>query len=145
MSSCIQFFTENIQYTLRNKNLLRKWICAVILAERKSAGDINFVFCDDEFLTEYNVKYLNHNTLTDIITFPSGDDQEIIAGEIYISLPRVRENAVKFKVEFLNELHRVMVHGILHLLGYKDSSHGEKKQMRMKENFYLIKLSEFVL
>jgi probable rRNA maturation factor len=145
MSACIHFFAENIQYSLRNKNLLRKWICAVILAERKMAGEINFVFCDDEFLSEYNVKYLNHKSLTDIITFPFGEEEHLIAGEIYISLPRVRENAVKFEVEFLNELHRVMIHGILHLSGYKDSSSGEKKQMRMKEDFYLAKLSEFIL
>jgi probable rRNA maturation factor len=130
----IRFFTENIRYTLRDKTLLRKWICMTALAQNKEAGAVNFIFCDDEFLLDINVKYLKHNTLTDIITFPDNEDTGILSGEIYISIPRVRENASIFGVDFDNELHRVMIHGILHLAGHSDSTKREKQEMRNLED-----------
>ena len=144
MIASIHFFTENIRYTLRQKKILRKWICAVSLAEQKTAGEISFVFCDDDFLFEMNNKYLKHNTLTDIITFPFSENDRIISGEIYISLPRVRENALEFRETFENELHRVMIHGILHLAGYKDSSKEQKQEMRNLENLCLSNLAGMI-
>jgi probable rRNA maturation factor len=134
VSASIHFFTENIQFKLRDKKILRKWICAVSLAENKKAGEISFVFCDDDFLSEINIKYLKHNTLTDIITFPFSEKDDVVSGDIYISLPRVRENALKFKDGFDNELHRVMIHGILHLLGFRDTLKREKLEMRNMED-----------
>jgi len=142
MSESIRFFTENIQYKLGKKTKLRKWIKAVVRSEQYCTGVINFVLCDDDFLSDMNIKYLKHNTLTDIITFPFNEENRIINGEIYISLPRVRENALKFNDNIEDELHRVMIHGILHLLGYKDSSKEEKEKMHTKENSCLLCLSE---
>jgi probable rRNA maturation factor len=133
----IRYFTENIQFNLRNRILLRKWICMTALAESKKVGAVNFIFCNDGFLSEINSKYLKHNTLTDIITFPFSEDRAVISGEVYISVPRVRENAVKFNVSFENELHRVMIHGILHLAGYTDYSKSAKMEMRRLEDHAL--------
>lgn len=142
MSESIRFFNENINYKLGKKKILRKWIKAVVKAEQYCAGEINFILCDDDYLSDLNIKYLKHNTLTDIITFPFNEENRIINGEIYISLPRVRENASKFKENIEDELHRVMIHGILHLMGYKDSSNEEKAKMHIKENSCLSCLSE---
>ena len=143
MNESIHFFSENIQYTVRGKKKLREWIIDTALAEQAITGEINFVLCDDNFLRNINIKYLNHSTLTDILTFPMMEDESIISGDVFISLPRVRENAKKFNQGFENELHRVMIHGILHLLGYKDSSRDEKNAMTKKENFYLDRLAKF--
>ena len=105
------------------------------MQEKRKADEINFIFCDDKFLHSLNKEFLKHNTLTDIITFqyPS----TTLSGEIFISIPRVRENAKKFKVDFKNELNRVMVHGVLHLCGYKDKNSAQKKEIRKKENYYM--------
>jgi len=100
-------------------------------------GEINFVFCSDSFLLELNNKYLRHNTLTDILTFPDGDNKDIIGGDIYISVPRVRENAVELGELFEDELHRVMIHGVLHLCGFKDKTKLEKEEMRLMEDLCL--------
>lgn len=107
----------------------------VVRKEKEKVGDINFIFCGDKFLYLLNKKFLRHNSLTDIITFqyPS----KSLTGEIYISIPRVRENAKKYGVTFEGELHRVMIHGVLHLCGYKDRKKTDKKEMRAKEDFYL--------
>jgi probable rRNA maturation factor len=144
MNESIHFFTEKLQYSIRNKKRLREWITDTALAENAIAGEINFVLCDDDFLAEINVKYLKNNTLTDIITFPMMEDESVISGDIFISLPRIQENAKNFRQKIEEELHRVMIHGILHLLGYGDSSAEEKKAMTRKENFYLKKLSGIV-
>lgn len=130
----IRFFTEDISFTLKDKNKLRKWIQVVIDNEGKLPGDLNYIFCSDEFLYKLNIEYLNHDTLTDIITFDLSEDEDEISGEIYISIDRVRENAKKFKVPFYNELHRVMIHGILHLAGYHDKTQEEVTMMRGKED-----------
>ena len=131
----IQFFSQTISFTLKKKSVIKKTILSVIKKERKKAGDINFIFCNDAFLHALNKKFLTHNTLTDIITFQY--PLEKLSGEIFISIPRVKENAKKFKTSFDNELHRVIIHGILHLCGYKDKKTSEKKQMRAREDYYL--------
>ncbi len=141
MSSSINFFAEGISYTIKHKRALRVWITATAIAEGASAGDINFIFCEDKYLVRLNRKYLNHNTLTDIITFPLVNDEGVIGGDIYISIDRVRENARLYGKPVFNELSRVMIHGILHLLGYNDESEAEKAEMRKLEDFYIEQLS----
>ena len=135
----VQFISQSISFSLKKKNRVKRWILSVIRNEKKKEGEINFIFCNDAFLLSLNKKFLKHITLTDIITFqyPS----ENLSGEIFISIPRVRENAKKFQIDFENELNRVMIHGILHLCGYKDKKEADKKEMRSKEDFYLNKLS----
>jgi len=119
---------------------LEPWIKTVITKENKTLGEINYIFCTDEYLLEKNQTFLNHNTYTDIITFDYSEEKQI-SGDIFISIERVKENARKFAVEFETELKRVMIHGVLHLIGYKDKSEDEQKLMREKENFYLEKIS----
>lgn len=142
----IHFHTEDVAFALRDKTLLRAWIVSALQKEKKKPGEISFIFCSDDYLLEMNKSYLNHNTLTDIITFDysSGDAKEMtsdkgpkISGDIFISIDRVKENAAKFGTGFVNELHRVMIHGILHLAGYKDKSKPDKELMTLKEDFYL--------
>ena len=140
----IRFFTEDISFTLKDKNKLRKWIQVVIDNEGKLSGDLNYIFCSDDFLYKLNIEYLNHDTLTDIITFDLSEDADEISGEIYISIDRVKENAKKFKVSFYNELHRVMIHGILHLAGYHDKTQEEVSIMRGKEDKCLSLLPEIL-
>ena len=132
----IEFRNEKIKFLPKNKSVLKDWIASVIRKEKKKAVQIHYVFCDDKFLLALNKKYLNHHTLTDIITFDYSSNKELI-GEIYISIPRVKENAKKFDVKFEDELHRVMVHGVLHLCGYKDKTKKDKAEMRRMEEFYL--------
>lgn len=110
----------------------QRWIQLIIASERKKEGDINYIFCNDEYLHKINVDYLQHDTLTDIITFDYGKDN-LLASDIYISIERVRENAQEFRVDFSTELLRVMSHGILHLCGYKDKTPEQSQQMRQKE------------
>ncbi len=115
----------------------KRWLKSVIISEGKKAGDIQYIFCDDNQLLLINEKFLNHDTFTDIITFPNTENRDIISGEIYISLERVNENCIKHKSTFKEEISRVMVHGILHLIGYVDKQISEKAQMRSKEDYYL--------
>ena len=134
----IEFHNE-IEFVLQNQQELRRWIKKVITSENKEMGEINYIFCSDEYLLERNIKYLDHDTLTDIITFNYCKGQ-IITSDIMISIDRVKENSTIFDNSFSEELHRVMIHGILHLIGYNDKTEKEKKLMREKENFYLKKL-----
>jgi probable rRNA maturation factor len=117
--------------------LLRNWLKEIINYEKKIAGDIQYIFCNDDYLYDINVRFLNHDSLTDIITFPTSANTEIISGEIFISIDRVKENSSNMQIQFDSEFMRVLAHGILHLLGYKDKSQSEKKQMRSKEDYYL--------
>lgn len=133
----INFNSLKEGFVLSNPEYLRTWLKAVIESEKKKQGDIQFVFCDDDYLLTINRDYLNHDTLTDIITFPTSNDTSVVSGEIYISVDRVTENAAIENVIFGAELNRVMVHGVLHLMGYKDHQNGEKIQMRSKEDYYL--------
>jgi len=131
----ILFHQEDINFTAPDSNLLQKWIEATILNETKIAGHLNFIFCSDIYLHKINVDYLEHDTFTDIITFPYSDIK--IEGDIFISIDRVRENAATFNTSFENELKRVIIHGVLHLCGYGDKTEAEAKEMRSKENQYI--------
>ena len=112
------------------------WLSNVIKEEGKKIGELVYVLCKDEYLLEKNIQFLNHDTLTDVITFDYCEN-DLINGDILISTDRVEENAKTYKVNYLTELHRVMVHGLLHLLGYKDKKEKDAKTMREKENYYL--------
>jgi probable rRNA maturation factor len=125
---------------LSNTEDLNLWINNVIKEEEMIIGELVYVLCNDEYLLKKNIQFLNHNTLTDVITFDYSDDK-IISGDILISTERVVENAKIFNVNYLTELHRVMVHGLLHLLGYKDKIEKDADIMREKENYYLNKFT----
>jgi len=129
-------FNSNIDFKLKNKIKLKKWINNVIEKEGKKLKFVNFMFCDDKEMVEKNINYLNHMTYTDILTFDYTENN-IISGDIIISIDRIKENAKTYNVTFKKELTRVIIHGILHLIGYKDKSKKEKKIMREKEDFYL--------
>ena len=116
-----------------------EWLEKIIIHEKKKLGEIVYVFCTDNYLLEKNIKFLNHTTLTDVITFDYCNNN-IISGDILISIERVYENAKEYNVNFVSELNRVMIHGLLHLLGYKDKTKTESKLMRVKENYYLSKI-----
>jgi len=137
----ISFQTQAIKYSLASKLLVRRWINEVISAEKKIPGTLNFLFTSDEELLRMNNLYLAHNTYTDIITFDSGANGRV-EGDIVISVDRVRDNAKKFNQEFGEEMHRVIIHGVLHLCGYKDKTMVQKKEMRKKENAALKRLSK---
>ena len=130
------FFNSECNFTLSNRNSRAKWIADSILNENKEVGDLNFVFCTDEYLLEKNIQFLNHETYTDIITFDYCEGC-VISGDIFISIERVTENANTFRVDFEDELDRVLIHGILHLAGYQDKSQEDAKTMQEKEDFYL--------
>ncbi len=131
-------FNYEINFELENAISTSNWVSNVIIDEDFQEGEINYIFCDDDYLLEKNIKYLNHNTLTDIISFDYTMGK-LISGDIFISIDRVRENAIEFDNSFQEELHRVIIHGILHFVGYNDKSSQEKLLMRSKEDFYLSK------
>lgn len=134
----VSFNSQEIKFNLKNKILLKKWIVSTIEKKKKKAGDISFVFCSDAFLLNINKQFLNHDTLTDIITFDY--TKEKISGEIYISIDRVKENAKIFSPKGLRqsksfeaELNRVIIHGVLHLLGHRDKTKSAKIEMTKEE------------
>ncbi len=135
----IQFFEEDISYKLKNKTLVRQWIKDTIAAEGFKLKELTYVFCSDAYLLPMNQQYLDHDTYTDIITFDNSEVEGDIVGDIFISVERVRENAAKFNITETDELHRVIIHGALHLLGYTDKSVVTKKKMTQKEDEYLAK------
>ncbi|HNR19098.1 MAG TPA: rRNA maturation RNase YbeY [Bacteroidia bacterium] len=135
----VLFTKADVRFRFDNANGIRQWIMVAVKKEGCAAHYIQFVFCSDVYLLELNQQYLHHDTLTDIITFDYRDGKKI-SGDIFISIDRVRENAGKFNVLFKEELHRVMIHGILHLCGYKDKDKKNKLLMTEKENFYLERL-----
>lgn len=135
----IQFVTQNIKFKLKNKSTIKTWIDKVILQNKKATGNIVFIFTNDEDLLELNIKFLNHNTFTDIITFDYNEGTKV-NGEIYVSVDRVEENAKKLSLEFESELHRVIIHGILHLCGYKDKTKIDSGNMRTQEDKALVLL-----
>lgn len=140
----IYFFTEEVYYTLRDKNKIRRWILMSIKSENYRIINLNYIFCSDNYLHKTNLKYLNHDTYTDIITFDNSEVVKEISGDIFISIDRVKENSKNFKVNFKHELNRVMIHGILHLMGYKDKTKKEKELMKAKEDYYLSLLPKFI-
>jgi probable rRNA maturation factor len=133
----INFFVEDIRFNLKNKTLIRNWIKDTILAEGYALDELSFILCSDEYLHVINKQYLDHDTYTDVITFDNGEELKMILGDIFISIDRVQENARQFHSTLQHELCRVMIHGTLHLLGYKDKSKAAKTLMTKKEDFYL--------
>lgn len=131
-------FNYETDFKLPNtENAFKQWIEKIILSENKHLGEINYIFCDDDYLHQINVEYLNHDTLTDIITFDYTEDN-VLSSDIFISIERVSDNANDFGVTFETELLRVMAHGILHLCGYKDKTEEDSQQMRKKEDEKII-------
>ncbi|NNT71087.1 rRNA maturation RNase YbeY [Flavobacterium sp. IMCC34852] len=125
-------FNYESNFNLDNESLYVDWLSKVITSELKNEGEINYIFCDDDYLLEINQQYLDHDTLTDIISFDYSVGNEL-HGDIFISIERVRDNAKDFNVSFEDELKRVMVHGVLHYCGYKDKSEQDEQLMREKE------------
>lgn len=126
-------YNYETEFELSNEVVFSNWISKVIESENKKEGEINYIFCDDEYLLEINQQYLDHDTLTDIISFDYSVGNEL-HGDIFISVDRVRENAEDFKVSFDEELKRVMIHGVLHYCGYKDKTDSDEQLMRTKED-----------
>ncbi len=137
LKSLIQFFSEDVEHELSNPTKARRWLKFVINQEEHELNSLNYIFCSDEYLLNMNREHLNHDFYTDIITFDTSDDAKQIEGEIYISIDRVNENAATNEVKEDEELRRVMVHGVLHLLGYNDESDVEKEKITDKEDYFL--------
>ncbi len=127
----IDFYSET-DFTLQNSKEIAEWVSIIITLENKEEGEISYIFCDDKYLHKLNMEFLNHDTLTDIISFDNSLGNQI-NGDIYISVERVKENTKTFATTFENELHRVIIHGILHYCGYKDKTEEDVKTMRLKE------------
>lgn len=129
----VYFSYGDIEFTLGNQELIKDWISAIIFRHNKKVGKINYLFCSDKMVYDMNLRFLNHDTLTDIITFDYVNGN-LISGDITISIDRVGENATLFDTSFEHELHRVIIHGVLHLLGFKDKTPDDAAIMRAKEN-----------
>ena len=138
----INFFSEDISFKLSDKKKIKNWIKDLIEKYSYRVGDINYIFTSEDKILEINNQYLNHNYFTDIITFPYTDGQ-IISADIFISIPTVQSNAESFNESFLNELNRVIVHGVLHLIGFNDNTETENKRMREQENHWLSILKSY--
>ena len=132
----IAFLSEDITFELKEKLKHKAWLKDAAKAEGFRIGELNYIFCSDDYLLDINQKYLGHDTLTDIVTFDNSEDPKMIEGDIFISIDRVQENALKFDTAE-SELKRVMVHGLLHLAGYKDKDKAQKELMTIKENEHL--------
>jgi len=131
----INFFEEDISFKLPDKNPHKKWLKSIAATEGFTIRDLNYIFCSDEYLYQMNLDYLNHDTYTDIITFDNSENKMEIEGDIFISIPRVRDNASIQNTEFILELRRVLAHGTLHLMGYRDKTESEIGEMRNKEDY----------
>jgi probable rRNA maturation factor len=136
----IIYNVEDIDFQLPNEQPLSIWIEKTVGQEKKELGAVSYIFCSDDYLHQMNIEYLNHDTLTDVITFPYNNDP--IEGDIFISIDRVKDNALDLNIPFENELHRVMIHGILHLCGYRDETDEEESEMRQREDQYLLLLKK---
>ena len=132
----IRYFCEDIKFTYKNKLANNRWLKMVAGSEIRKIGDINVIFCSDNYILDVNMKYLQHDYFTDIITFDYCEGK-VLSGDLFISVDSVRENSIEFGTDFEEELHRVIVHGVLHLIGYDDHTEEDKKVMRQKENYYL--------
>lgn len=131
MEGKINFFSEN-DFQILNREAHISWLENIITSEEREPGELNFIFCDDDYLHKINLQYLNHDTFTDIISFDNSEEN-IISGDIFISTERVAENAAEFREDFSKELRRVLAHGILHFCGYNDKNESEAEIMRQKE------------
>ena len=133
----VHFYFEKVGLTLKERGKLKCFINSLIAKEKKNLNNLNYIFCNDNALLEINRKYLNHNFYTDVISFDLSSSRKEILADIYISVDRIRENAKSFKITMEEELHRVMLHGLLHLCGYNDKTDTQRTLMRNKESFYL--------
>jgi len=129
----VSFHSADITFILKEKSKFRKWINSEIIRNTCKPGYINLIFCSDDYLLEINRKYLNHDYYTDIITFNYNEDKRI-SGDLFVSIDRIKENANNFNTNFLHELQRVVIHGVLHLLGHSDNSHSLKKKIHEMED-----------
>ena len=136
-SEKIHFFQEKIDFSFKESVAAKKWLPAFAVDHAFKIRELNYIFCNDAYLSQINQQYLNHDTLTDIITFDHSETSGAIEGDIFISIERVKENAEKYNTPFERELFRVMVHGLLHLMGYDDKTPAQKKVMRRKEEEFL--------
>lgn len=134
----IRFFCEDLDYKVIQPLKTKRWLEAIIEQHEKKVLNLNFIFCSDQHLYNMNKLYLNHDTYTDIITFDNAEYEDEIEGDIFISVPRVEENAALYKKTFENEMRRILIHGVLHLLGQDDKTEELKKQMRQKEDEALL-------
>ncbi len=132
----IHFFNEDLPLPKLKKRLTANWLKEVILFEGKRVGEVSFIFCSDSYLLDVNNKFLDHDYYTDVITFDYVEGN-VISGDIFISLDRISENSNSLNISFLDELNRIMVHGVLHLLGYKDKSKKDKSLMTEREDFFI--------
>lgn len=137
----ISFFSEETDFVIKQKKYVRQWIKETVVSEGFRCGTLNIVFCSDSYLLTINQQYLNHDTYTDIVTFDNSEEERLIEGDIFISVDRIMENAQKFSKSFANELHRVIIHGVLHLLGYTDKKKESKEKMTQMEDLYLSKIT----
>jgi rRNA maturation RNase YbeY len=135
----IAFHSADISFSLKERKALRRWLGDTAAIYGYSVSDLQYIFCSDDYLLQINQNFLNHDDYTDIITFDLGEKKGEICGEIYISIPRVKENGKAFGSGFRDELHRVMVHGVLHLCGLKDKTQKQEKEMRNAENEALLR------
>jgi rRNA maturation RNase YbeY len=133
----VRYFYEDVDFKLSRSSFRNIWIKKVITLENRKLDNLNYIFCSDEYLLEINKEYLNHKTYTDIITFDTSERADTINGDIFISIERVKENSIFLGTPLQEEINRVMIHGILHLVGYKDKSDQEKRAMRKREDAYL--------
>jgi probable rRNA maturation factor len=132
----VRYYCEDTKFIFKNKLANNRWLKLVAGSEIKTLGDISIIFCSDNYILDVNVRFLNHDYFTDVITFDYCEGNKL-SGDLFISIDSVRENAVEFGTEFDEELHRVIVHGLLHLVGYDDHTPEEQKVMRAKEDYYL--------
>lgn len=140
----VRFFNEDTNYVLRKKMTVRKWLAIASENENVFPGHVNIIFCSDDFLYALNKKYLSRDTLTDIIAFDFSTEKNELSGDIYISPESAKENAIHYGVPTENEIHRLIIHGFLHLSGYRDNTPASKKAIRDKEDYYLSLLANLL-
>ena len=140
----ILFFSHEVKVRTQHKEIIREWLDKTAKKYYHNIGSVHIIFCADEFLRKMNKEYLNHDYYTDIVTFHYGEKESTLAGELYISIERIRENAVKYKIKTEDEKRRVIIHGLLHLLGFNDENREEKEMMTALENKYLLDFEQML-
>ncbi|UXX80429.1 rRNA maturation RNase YbeY [Reichenbachiella carrageenanivorans] len=133
----INFFSEDTDFELSHKEIISSWIIHTITTENHELSELNYIFCSDEYLLQINVDYLQHDYYTDVITFDNSEEESVIEGDIFISIDRISDYAQDQGIAFETELRRVIIHGVLHLVGYNDKTDDEQEEMTEKENAYL--------
>ncbi|WP_162428096.1 rRNA maturation RNase YbeY [Pontibacter pudoricolor] len=134
MDHPIEFYSEDVEFSLSNPEQVADWIATIIEQHDFELAGLTYIFCSDDYLHQINVEYLDHDTLTDIITFDNADEEGIVESDIFVSIDRVKDNAQTLGIPFEDELHRVLIHGVLHLLGYDDKTEEQEALMRKQED-----------